>query len=76
MERSVKAALSSGNLIYALIILWRPNPAVCGQYAAGGWQEKEREAVMRDREPEEKGTLVREAVLEQKGHKESSQQNT
>lgn len=46
LKRSVSAArplLSSGNLIYALIILGRLNPAVSGRYTAGGWQEEEEE---------------------------------
>lgn len=85
LKRSVSAArplLSSGNLIYALIILGRLNPAVSGRYTAGGWQEEEeeeREGVTeteKDREPEGKGRVVREAVLEAKGHCESSQRNT
>lgn len=48
---AVKPLVSGGNLIYALIILGRLNPAASGQYTAGGWQEEERERGRgRDRE--------------------------
>lgn len=61
---AVRPLLSGGDLIYALIILEKLNPAGSGQYTAGGRQEEERAAVTqteKDREREEKGKLVRES---------------
>ena len=60
--QSVRPSLSGGNLIYALIILERLNPAASGQYTAGGWQESEAVTETEtDTGRGEKGTTVRES---------------